>query len=146
MHQSNDYHRINGWLFAPVAYLIMTLIAASLMLLLYAMMFIYNNEAIHQIGGNFTAMWYVSVFSTVMMWFFTVWVLKLLFIRSKRFPRIFIIWLMVSVLIAIKTFAFSPITDDMATRSLLWSLLAAAIFVPYIKRSYRVKMTFTQDR
>ncbi|BET96892.1 DUF2569 domain-containing protein [Xenorhabdus taiwanensis] len=146
MYQSNDYYRINGWLLAPAAYLLMTLIAASLMLLLYIMTFIHKNEAINQIGGNFTALWYTSVLTTIMMWCFTVWVLKLLFIRSRRFPRIFIIWLMVSVLIAIKTFAFSPISDEMAIRSLLWSLLAAAVFIPYIKRSHRVKMTFTQDR
>ncbi|AYA40178.1 DUF2569 domain-containing protein [Xenorhabdus nematophila] len=146
MYQSNDYYRINGWLLAPAAYLIMTLIAASLMLVLYAMMFIYKNQAIHQFDDSFTLMWYLSVLTTTMMWCFTVWVLRLLFIRSKRFPRIFIIWLMVSVLIAIKTFAFSPITDEMAIRSLLWPLLAAAIFVPYIQRSHRVKMTFTQDR
>ncbi|OKP03294.1 DUF2569 domain-containing protein [Xenorhabdus eapokensis] len=146
MYQSNDYYRINGWLLAPAAYLIMTLIAASLMLLLYVMTFIHKNEAIHQIGGNFTALWYTSVLTTAMMWFFTVWVLKLLFIRSRRFPRSFIIWLMVSVLIAIKAFAFSPISDEMAIRSLLWPLLAAAVFIPYMKRSHRVKMTFTQDR
>ncbi|MDC9615460.1 DUF2569 domain-containing protein [Xenorhabdus khoisanae] len=146
MYQSNDYYRISGWLLAPAAYLIMTLIAASFILLLYAMMFIHKNEAIHQFDSSFTAMWYISVLTSAIMWCFTAWVLKLLFIRSKRFPRIFIIWLMVSVLIAIKTFAFSPITDEMAVRSLLWTLLAAAVFVPYIKRSYRVKMTFTQDR
>lgn len=51
MYQSNDYYRINGWLLAPAAYLIMTLIAASLMLLLYIMTFIHKNETIHQIGG-----------------------------------------------------------------------------------------------
>ncbi|OTA14681.1 membrane protein [Xenorhabdus vietnamensis] len=146
MYQSNDYYRINGWLLAPAAYLIMTLIAASFMLLLYTMMFTHKNEAIHQISGSFTALWYTSVLTTAIMWCFTVWVLKLLFTRSKQFPRIFIIWLMVSVLIAIKTFAFSPISDEMAIRSLLWSLLAAAVFTPYIKRSHRVKMTFTQDR
>ncbi|MDE9562659.1 DUF2569 domain-containing protein [Xenorhabdus bovienii] len=146
MYQSNDYYRINGWLLAPAAYLIMTLIAASLMLLLYLITLIYRNEAVHQVDGNFTTMWYISVLTTAMMWCFTLWVLKLLFIRSKQFPRIFIIWLMVSVLIAIKTFSFSPISDEMAIRSLLWPLLAAAVFVPYIKRSHRVKMTFTQDR
>ncbi|WP_237386753.1 DUF2569 domain-containing protein [Xenorhabdus sp. Sc-CR9] len=142
MYQSNDYYRINGWLLAPAAYLIMTLITASLMLLLYAM----KNQEIHQFDNGFIFMWYISTLTTAIMWCFTVWVLRLLFMRSKRFPRIFIIWLMVSILISIKTFAFSPITDEIATRSLLWPLLAAAIFVPYIKRSHRVKMTFTQDR
>ncbi|PHM28701.1 DUF2569 domain-containing protein [Xenorhabdus budapestensis] len=146
MYQSNDYYRINGWLLAPAAYLIMTLIAASSMLVLYVITFFQQGNVIHQTGGNFTILWYISVLTTAIMWCFTFWVLKLLFIRSKRFPRIFIIWLTLSVLIAIKTFAFSPIPDEMAIRSLLWPLLAAAVFVPYIKRSYRVKMTFTQDR
>ncbi|MBD2814469.1 DUF2569 domain-containing protein [Xenorhabdus sp. Flor] len=146
MYQSNDYYRINGWLLAPAAYLIMTLIAASSMLVLYAIIFFQQGTVIHQTGGNFTILWYISVLTTSIMWCFTFWVLKLLFIRSKRFPRIFIIWLTLSVLIAIKTFAFSPIPDEIAIRSLLWPLLAAAVFVPYIKRSYRVKMTFTQDR
>ncbi|WP_340622371.1 DUF2569 domain-containing protein [Xenorhabdus siamensis] len=146
MYQSNDYYRINGWLLAPAAYLIMTLIAASSMLVLYAIAFFQQSTVIHQVGGNFTILWYISVLTTAIMWCFTFWVLKLLFIRSKRFPRIFIIWLTLSVLIAIKTFAFSPIPDEIAIRSLLWPLLAAAVFVPYIKRSYRVKMTFTQDR
>ncbi|PHM38816.1 DUF2569 domain-containing protein [Xenorhabdus innexi] len=146
MYQSNDYYRISGWLLAPAAYLMMTFIAASTMLVLYGMTYSEKSILIHQIGGDFVAQWYISVLTTAIMWCFTLWVLKLLFIRSKRFPRIFIIWLTLSVLIAVKTFAFSPISDDRAVSSLLWSLLAAAIFVPYIKRSYRVKMTFTQDR
>jgi len=45
-------------------------------------------------------------------------------------------------LIALKTFAFSPVTDELALRMLFWSLLAAAGLVPYIKRSRRVKNTF----
>ncbi|CAI0862628.1 Protein of uncharacterised function (DUF2569) [Serratia liquefaciens] len=32
-----DYNRIGGWLLAPMSYLIVTLLSASLMLLLYAM-------------------------------------------------------------------------------------------------------------
>ncbi|WP_340608279.1 DUF2569 domain-containing protein [Xenorhabdus bharatensis] len=146
MYQSNDYYRINGWLLAPAAYLVMTFIAASTMLVLYGITYSYQSTLIHQISGDFAAQWYISVLTTTIMWCFTLWVLKLLFIRSKRFPRIFIIWLTVSVLIAVKAFAFSPISDELAVSSLLWSLLAAAVFVPYIKRSYRVKMTFTQDR
>ena len=51
---------------------------------------------------------------------------------------------MVGVLLAVKAFAFSPISDDLAVRQLLLPLLAAALIVPYFKRSQRVKRTFTR--
>ncbi|WP_434524752.1 DUF2569 domain-containing protein [Photorhabdus asymbiotica] len=146
MYQTHDYHRINGWILAPAAYLIMTFLSASVMLALYIMAFFSQNNMLGSTTHHFTLMWFLSVAITAAMWCFTLWVLKLLFIRSKRFPQIFIIWLIVTVLIALKTFTFSPIPDQMALRALAWPLLAAAIFVPYIKRSHRVKMTFTQDR
>jgi len=46
------------------------------------------------------------------------------------------------VLLALKTFAFTPVADSRALQTLLLSLLAAAIFAPYFKRSKRVKTTF----
>ncbi|MCW7762799.1 DUF2569 domain-containing protein [Photorhabdus luminescens] len=146
MYQTNDYHRINGWVLAPAAYLIMTFLSASVMLALYIMAFFSQNNALSAGNNHFTLMWFLSVAITAVMWCFTLWVLKLLFNRSKKFPQTFIIWLIITVLIALKTFAFSPIPDQMALRALAWPLLATAIFVPYIKRSHRVKMTFTQDR
>ncbi|OCQ54009.1 Inner membrane protein YdgK [Photorhabdus australis subsp. thailandensis] len=146
MYQTPDYHRINGWILAPAAYLIMTFLSASVMLALYIMTLFSQNNILDVGSNQFTLMWFLSVAITAAMWCFTLWVLKLLFIRSKRFPQTFIIWLIVTVLIALKTFAFSPIPDQMALRALAWPLMAAAIFVPYIKRSHRVKMTFTQDR
>ncbi|NRN26770.1 DUF2569 domain-containing protein [Photorhabdus heterorhabditis] len=146
MYQAHDYQRINGWILAPAAYLIMTFLSASVMLALYIMIFFSQNNMLSTGSNHFTLMWFLSVAITAVMWCFTLWVLKLLFIRSKRFPQTFIIWLIVTVLIALKTFTFSPIPDQMALRALAWPLLAAAIFVPYIKRSHRVKMTFTQDR
>ncbi|WP_036768044.1 DUF2569 domain-containing protein [Photorhabdus australis] len=146
MYQTPDYHRINGWILAPAAYLIMTFLSASVMLALYIMTLFSQNNILGVGSNQFTLMWFLSVAITAAMWCFTLWVLKLLFIRSKRFPQTFIIWLIVTVLIALKTFAFSPIPDQMALRALAWPLMAAAIFVPYIKRSHRVKMTFTQDR
>ncbi|MGV7961243.1 DUF2569 domain-containing protein [Photorhabdus tasmaniensis] len=146
MYKTNDYHRINGWILAPAAYLIMTFLSASVMLALYIMTFLSQNPSLSLGNNHFTLMWFLSVAITAVMWCFTLWVLKLLFRRSKRFPQCFIIWLIVTVLIALKTFAFSPIPDQIALRALAWPLLAAAIFVPYIKHSQRVKMTFTQDR
>ncbi|WP_252342257.1 DUF2569 family protein, partial [Escherichia coli] len=54
----------------------------------------------------------------------------------------YIIWLLISVLLAVKAFAFSPVEDGIAVRQLLFTLLATALIVPYFKRSSRVKATF----
>ncbi|MCV8336332.1 DUF2569 domain-containing protein, partial [Escherichia coli] len=53
-----------------------------------------------------------------------------------------LIWLLISVLLAVKAFAFSPVEDGIAVRQLLFTLLATALIVPYFKRSSRVKATF----
>ncbi|SQD03962.1 inner membrane protein YdgK [Escherichia coli] len=58
------------------------------------------------------------------------------------FPKHYIIWLLISVLLAVKAFAFSPVEDGIAVRQLLFTLLATALIVPYFKRSSRVKATF----
>ena len=49
---------------------------------------------------------------------------------------------LISVLLAVKAFAFSPVEDGIAVRQLLFTLLATALIVPYFKRSSRVKATF----
>jgi len=54
----------------------------------------------------------------------------------------YIIWLLITILLALKAFAFSPVSDTLALRQLLFPLLAAALIVPYFKRSQRVKKTF----
>ena len=64
--------------------------------------------------------------------------------RSQRFPKLFLLWLLITVITAVKAFAFAPVPDEVAVRSLGWPLLMAALLVPYIKRSQRVKGTFTE--
>ena len=64
------------------------------------------------------------------------------FKRRACVPKHYILWLLISVLLAIKAFAFSPVPDAFAVRQLLFPLLAAALLVPYFKRSQRVKSTF----
>lgn len=64
------------------------------------------------------------------------------FKRRAVVPKHYIIWLLISLLLAIKAFAFSPISDLLAMRQLLFPLLAAALFAPYLRRSARVKRTF----
>ena len=146
MSQPQEYQRIGGWLLAPLAYLIVTLLSASLMLALYAMA-IFTPESREYLVTNsqaFTLQWYFSVVTTLAMGLFTVAVLWQFCKRAKALPKMYIIWLLCTVLLAVKAFAFSPITDDLAVRNLLLPLLAAAVFVPYFKRSLRVKETFTE--
>ncbi|MDN0122775.1 DUF2569 domain-containing protein [Yersinia aleksiciae] len=146
MSQPQEYHRIGGWLLAPLAYLIVTLLSATLMLALYAMAIFTpaSREYLVTNSQAFTMQWYFSVITTVLMWVYTIWVIWLFCSRSQRFVKWFILWLLITVLLALKAFTFSPISDDIALRTLGWPLLAAAVFVPYIKRSQRVKHTFTE--
>lgn len=146
MSQPQEYQRIGGWLLAPLAYLIVTLLSATLMLALYAMAIFTpaSREYLVTNSQAFTMQWYFSVITTILMWVYTIWVIWLFCSRSQRFVKWFILWLLITVLLALKAFAFSPISDDIALRTLGWPLLAAAVFVPYIKRSQRVKHTFTE--
>ncbi|MGQ8774759.1 DUF2569 domain-containing protein [Serratia sp. NA_112.1] len=142
-----DYTRIGGWLLAPMAYLIVTLLSASLMLLLYGMA-IFVPESREYLLTNaqaFSMQWYFSVLTTLLMWCFTLWLLLLFCHRSQRFPKLFLLWLLITVLLAVKAFAFAPVPDELAVRSLGWPLLMAALLVPYMKRSKRVKGTFTES-
>ncbi|GAK26545.1 DUF2569 domain-containing protein [Serratia liquefaciens] len=141
-----DYSRIGGWLLAPMSYLIVTLLSASLMLLLYCMA-IFMPESREYLLTNaqaFSLQWYFSVLTTMAMWCFTLWLLWLFCHRSQRFPNFFLLWLLITVLLAVKAFAFAPVPDELAVRSLGWPLLMAALLVPYMKRSKRVKGTFTE--
>lgn len=146
MPQPHEYQRIGGWLLAPLAYLIVTLLSASLMLALYTMAIITpaSREYLVTNAQAFTLQWYFSITTTLIMWFYTLWIIWLFCRRSRRFPKLFILWLLLTVILALKAFAFSPIPDEMALKALGWPLLAAAIFVPYIQRSQRVKQTFTE--
>lgn len=142
-----EYTRIGGWLLAPMAYLIVTLLSASLMLLLYGMA-IFVPESREYLLTNaqaFSMRWYFSVLTTLAMWCFTLWLLWLFCHRAQRFPKLFLLWLLITVLLAVKAFAFAPVPDELAVRSLGWPLLMAALLVPYMKRSKRVKGTFTES-
>jgi uncharacterized membrane protein len=92
----------------------------------------------------FALQWLASLVTAAVMGGLTFWTLRLLLKRSRRFPKAFVVWLLLGVLLALKSFAFSPINDQLALHTLYWPLLAAALGVPYIKRSARVKQTFIE--
>jgi hypothetical protein len=54
------------------------------------------------------------------MWYYTLWLTIAFFKRRKSVPKHYIIWLLISVLLAVKAFAFSPVSDALAVRQLLF--------------------------
>jgi membrane-associated HD superfamily phosphohydrolase len=136
--------RIGGWLLAPLAWLLVALLSASLALVLYSAALI-TPHALQTLRSQSTfniVMWFISFGFAIAMWYYTLWLTFAFFKRRKSVPKHYIIWLLVSVLLAIKAFAFSPVSDALAVRQLLFPLLATALLVPYFKRSRRVKQTF----
>ena len=117
--------RIGGWLLGPLAWLLVALLSTTLALLLYT-----------------AILWGVSFITAIAMWYYTLWLTIAFFKRRRCVPKHYIIWLLISVLLAVKAFAFSPVEDGIAVRQLLFTLLATALIVPYFKRSSRVKATF----
>lgn len=136
--------RIAGWLLAPLAWLLLTLLSASIAVVLYLMTLIspQSHQLMSAQGHNMVLFWYFSVACAIAMWGYTMWLTVAFFKRRQNVPRHYILWLLISVLLALKSFAFLPIDDELALCQLLFPLLAAAMLVPYFKRSQRVKQTF----
>jgi len=136
--------RIGGWLLAPLAWLLLALFSASLSLLIYAgaLMTPEALSSLKEQSTGYITLWIASFAFAVAMWYYTLWLTIAFFKRRKSVPRHYIIWLLISVLLAIKAFAFSPVNDMLAMKQLLFPLLAAALLAPYFRRSQRVKDTF----
>ncbi|POT57470.1 DUF2569 domain-containing protein [Citrobacter amalonaticus] len=136
--------RIGGWLLGPLAWLLVAFLSASLALFLYATA-LATPQTLRTLGEQSTGnllLWGVSFITAIAMWYYTLWLTIAFFKRRRCVPKHYVIWLLVSVLLAVKAFAFSPVPDALAVRQLLFPLLAAALMVPYFKRSARVKSTF----
>ncbi|MEF3090854.1 DUF2569 domain-containing protein [Raoultella sp. WB_B2P2-3] len=141
---SDSAERIGGWLLGPLAWLLVALLSASLSLLIFAnaLMAPQTFSLLGAMSAGNLILWIASLLFAVAMWYYTLWLTLAFFKRRKIVPKHYIIWLLISLLLAIKAFAFSPISDILALRQLLFPLLAAALLVPYFKRSERVKRTF----
>ncbi len=136
--------RINGWLILPLAWLIVTLLSSALMTAMY-LRIVFMPVLRHLMFSDTSALvlpWLLSLATALLVCLYSAWVTWIFCRRSRRLPRHYIIWTLLSVLLALKTFAFTPVTDGMAMRTLLIALLAAVLLVPYFKRSKRVKATF----
>ncbi len=142
----NSAERIGGWLLGPLAWLIVQLISICLTLIKFGYVLLTPQTLglVKEMGAANIMLLALSFLSFIAMCYYTLWLTIAFFKRRHNVPKHYIIWLMIGVLLAVKAFAFSPISDDLAVRQLLLPLLAAALIVPYFKRSQRVKRTFTQ--
>ncbi|WP_368765641.1 DUF2569 domain-containing protein [Klebsiella oxytoca] len=141
---SDSVERIGGWLLAPLAWLLVALLSASLSLLFFADALTSSQTytLLRNMSTEHLALWIASLAFAIAMWYYTLWLTIAFFKRRKAVPKHYIIWLLITLLLAVKAFAFSPISDALALRQLLFPLLAAALLAPYFKRSERVKRTF----
>jgi Protein of unknown function (DUF2569). len=140
----NPAERIGGWLLGPLAWLLVALLSISLQLLMFVNALL-NPQILTLLKAQTPtnlALWVLSLAFVIAMWYYTLWLTIAFFKRRKSVPKHYIIWLLVSLLLALKAFAFAPVSDVLALRQLLLPLAAAALIVPYLKRSTRVKRTF----
>ncbi|HBX5575960.1 DUF2569 family protein [Klebsiella pneumoniae] len=137
---SQSAERIGGWLLAPLAWLLVALLSASLSLLFFAnaLMSPQTYTLLRAMSAGHMALWVASLLFALA----TLWLTIAFFKRRSVVPKHYIIWLLITLLLAIKAFAFSPVSDVLALRQLLFPLLAAALLAPYFRRSQRVKRTF----
>lgn len=145
MSESVHSPRIGGWLLLPLAWLIMTMLTSALIVALYLRP-LFDSElrtTLFSHANLLLSQWLVSLLTAAAVWLYSIWVCWIFCRRSRRLPRHYTIWLLMTVVLALKTFAFTPVADGKALQTLLLTLLAAALFVPYFKRSRRVKQTFT---
>ncbi|RAP71123.1 inner membrane protein YdgK [Candidatus Erwinia dacicola] len=91
-----------------------------------------------------TWQWVASLLTSTVLWCYSAWVTWIFCQHSRRLPHDYILWLLLTVLLAVKTFAFSPVADGAAIRTLLFALLAEAVLMRYFKRSQHVKSTFIE--
>lgn len=139
--------RLGGWLLVPLAWLILTLLTSALVMAMYlsALFDPSMRSALFSHPQAAFLQWSASLLTSLLVWGYSVWVTWMFCKRSRRLPRHYIIWLLLSVILALKTFVFSPVSDGAAIRNLLCALLAASVLVPYFRRSRRVKATFIEQ-
>lgn len=121
---SQSAERIGGWLLAPLAWLLVALLSASLSLLFFAnaLMSTQTYALLRAMSTGHLALWLASLLFAVAMWYYTLWLTIAFFKRRSLVPKHYIIWLLITLLLAIKAFAFSPVSDVLALRQLLFPL------------------------
>lgn len=106
---SQSAERIGGWLLAPLAWLLVALLSASLSLLFFAnaLMSPQTYTLLRAMSAGHMALWVASLLFALAMWYYTLWLTIAFFKRRSVVPKHYIIWLLITLLLAIKAFAFS---------------------------------------
>ncbi len=106
---SDSVERIGGWLLAPLAWLLVALLSASLSLLFFAdaLMSSQTYALLSAMSIEHLALWIASLAFAIAMWYYTLWLTIAFFKRRKGVPKHYIIWLLITLLLAVKAFAFS---------------------------------------
>lgn len=143
---SESTSRLGGWLLLPLAWLILLMLSSALGLALFVSA-LFHPEVRDALSEShlFLLQWTASVVTSLLVWGYSVWVIWLYCKRSQRLPRHYIIWLLLTVVLAFISWAFTPIDNGSALRNLLMTLLAAAIGAPWFRRSAKVKATFVEN-
>ncbi|MGK9171867.1 DUF2569 domain-containing protein [Yokenella regensburgei] len=135
--------RIGGWLLAPLAWLLVSISGQTLSLAYtIRLQFPQVIAAVGNVPAVNLVIWSLSFAFASGIWFYTLWLVIAFFKRRRSVPKQMIIWLLITLLLALKSFAFLPVSDEIAVRDLLFALAATALIVPYLKRAERVKNTF----
>jgi hypothetical protein len=133
---SQSAERIGGWLLAPLAWLLVALLSASLSLLFFAnaLMSPQTYALLRAMSTGHMALWVASLLFALAMWYYTLWLTIAFFKRRSLVPKHYIIWLLITLLLAIKAFAFSrfrcPCTASAAV-SAAGRRAAGALFSPF---------------
>lgn len=101
---------------------LVALLSASLSLLFFAdaLMSSQTYTLLSAMSIEHLALWIASLAFAIAMWYYTLWLTIAFFKRRKGVPKHYIIWLLITLLLAVKAFAFSPISDALALRQLLF--------------------------
>ncbi|STR14944.1 membrane protein [Klebsiella aerogenes] len=103
---SQSAERIGGWLLAPLAWLLVALLSASLSLLFFAnaLMSPQTYTLLRAMSAGHMALWVASLLFALAMWYYTLWLTIAFFKRRSVVPKHYIIWLLITLLLAIKAF------------------------------------------
>ncbi len=135
-------NRITGWLLLPAMYLLLTFLAVCSMTVMYCIKFYEIVSTVDNWASYIPLAWYLSFAIAIAMTLFSIHVLQLMFAHSKHFPRRFIIWLLILLLLGIKTFAFSPIDDNTALQVLACTITWSRFLRPLLKTFTACKNDF----
>jgi hypothetical protein len=147
---------IGGWLLLPLIGLIISPIRVGILLASYVRLFAPQTWATLTTPGSaaYDPWWapllIFEVAANIVIIAFSLFLLWLFFRKSSRLPGLFVIWLLVVLGIEIVDVALAsqlPAAADGigdAVKELGRAAVGAAIWIPYFRKSVRVKNTFTR--